>query len=326
MKIKKSFLICIFLLGVLSLGFVCAEDNSSLENMQDDALGEIAFEDSQSDVNILSASPQDSDSTQSNESDSGNKEDFNIFISTLNPIYPWTWSNPYDDDFFKDHGVEIWFWGNENETTGNTTIYLDDEVVYMCQGEFSDYVIEEFTLWQHYNGNGKHTVKVVYSGDENYNPVTETLDFDLKAYDCYIKNCHVVFELPSYVSGILTVKANGRTILTKDIEATYHRYIGYSSETYRFLMEGLDYGVNHIVVSFTGNKYSFDEPFEYFYNWTSKDIVPNHDNAAGNSSQFHREVRAGNDSKVSVGSVVAGNPLLVLALALSSAVLLPRRK
>ena len=68
MKIKKSFLICIFLLGVLSLGFVCAEDNSSLDNMQDDALGEIAFEDSQSDVNILSASPKDSDSTQSNES------------------------------------------------------------------------------------------------------------------------------------------------------------------------------------------------------------------------------------------------------------------
>ena len=47
MKIKKSFLICIFLLGVLSLGFVCAEDNSSLDNMQDDALGEIAFENSQ---------------------------------------------------------------------------------------------------------------------------------------------------------------------------------------------------------------------------------------------------------------------------------------
>ncbi|MER2013805.1 MAG: hypothetical protein ABS871_04090 [Methanobrevibacter sp.] len=70
MKIKKSFLICIFLLGVLSLGFVCAEDNSSLDNMQDDALGEIAFEDSQSDVNILSASPKDSNSTQSNESDS----------------------------------------------------------------------------------------------------------------------------------------------------------------------------------------------------------------------------------------------------------------
>ena len=91
-------------------------------------------------------------------------------------------------------------------------------------------------------------------------------------------------------------------------------------------MEDLDYGVNHIVLSFTSNKYSFDEPFEYYYNWTSKDIVPYQDNAAGNSSEFHGEVMAGNDSKVSVGVVDAGNPLLVLALALSSAVLLPRRK
>ena len=74
------------------------------------------------------------------------KKILTFFISTLNPIYPWTWSNPYDDDFYKHHGVEIWFLGNENEATGNTTIYLDDEVVYMCQGEFSSYIIEEFTL------------------------------------------------------------------------------------------------------------------------------------------------------------------------------------
>lgn len=47
MKIKKSFLICIFLLGILSLSFVCAEDNASQDNLQGEVPGEIAFENSQ---------------------------------------------------------------------------------------------------------------------------------------------------------------------------------------------------------------------------------------------------------------------------------------
>ena len=47
MKIKKSFLICIFLRGILSLGFVCAEDNASQDNLQGEVPGEIAFENSQ---------------------------------------------------------------------------------------------------------------------------------------------------------------------------------------------------------------------------------------------------------------------------------------
>ena len=133
--------------------------------------------------------------------------------------------------------------------------------------------------------------------------------------------------LPSNVSGVLTVKANGRTILTEDIKATYHRYVDYSKESYRFALEGLDKGVNRIEVSFRcdSDMYSFDEYFEY-YNATSNATVPNQDNNTSVNSTFHREVSAGNDSKVSVGGVAAGNPLLVLALALSSVVLLPRRK
>ena len=224
------------------------------------------------------------------------------------------------------------------DTTGNTTVYLDDEVIYRSQGEFSHYLVSEEILWQHYNGNGEHTVKVVYSGDDRYNPTTETCSFSLNAYYCNIEeDGSLFFELSSDVSGVLTVKANGRTILTKDIEATYHRYyIGYSSETYRFALDDLDSGANLIEVSFTSDRYSFDESFEY-YNHASNDKVSNQTdvnsisedaviNQTDGNSTFNREVRAGNDSKISIEKETAGNPLFVLALALSSAVLLPRRK
>ena len=321
MKIKKSFLIGIFLLGVLSLGFVCAGDNSSLDNMQDDALGESAVEDSQSDVNILRASPQDSDLTQSNES--GDKENLDIILYTLDHIYPWSWAYSDGDS---GPGVDIWCF-NEYEMTGNSTVYLDDEVIYEGQGEFPD-LIHVSTLWEHYNGNGQHTVKIVYSGDDNYNPLTKSRNFNLSAYICELDGNVVFLSLPSAAPGVLTVRTNGRTILTKDIVEDYISQPYGSKKTLRFALDGLDSGVNHIAVSFTSDwtMYSFDESFEYYYNGTSNGAVPNQDNASGNSSEFHREVRAGNDSKVSLGSVVAGNPLLVLALALSSAVLLPRRK
>ena len=327
MEIRKSFLIGIFLLGVLSFGFVCAADDASLDDMQGNASGEIAIEDCQSDTDKLSTSLEDSDS-QPGESDTVDKEDPDIQISCPNTIYPWTWR--YLD--YKYWGIDIYFSFWETNPTGNTTVYLDDEVVY--QGEFLQYLLEEDKLWQHYNGNGRHTVKVVYSGDDNYNPATKTCDFELDAYCCNIEDDSLVFELSSAHSGVLTVKANGRTILTRYIEATYARAIGLHSEIYRFALEGLDSGANLIEVSFTSDNYpfgftsdiySFVEYFEY-YNPASNNTVPNTNDNTSDSSIFHREVRAGSDSKVSAGDVVAGNPLLVLALALSVAVLLPRRK
>ena len=327
MEIRKSFLICIFLLGVLSCGFACAANNSSLDDVQGNASGEIAIEDSQSDTDKLSTSLEDSDS-QPGESETVDKEDPDIQIYSPNPIYPWTWRY-YDYKFW---GIDVYFSFWETTPTGNTTVYLDDEVVY--QGEFTKYLIEDDKIWQHYNGNGRHTVKVVYSGDDNYNPVTKTRDFELDAYCCNIEDDSLVFELSSAHSGVLTVKANGRTILTRYIEATYARAIGLHSEIYRFALEGLDSGANYIEVSFTSDNYplgftsdiySFVEYFEY-YNPASNNAVPNTNDNAGDSSQFHSKVRPVSDSKVLAGDAAAGNPLLLLALALSAAVLLPRRK
>ena len=320
MEIRKSFLICIFLLGVLSCGFVCAQDNSSLDNMQDDASGEIAIEDSQSDANILSASSQDSLLTQSD--GPGDKKDLDIILYTLDPIYPWSWS---DSDGDSGPGVDIWCF-NEYEMTGNSTVYLNDEVIYEGQGEFPE-LIDESTLWQHYNGKGEYTVRIVYSGDDNYNPLTDSISFYLSAYICELDDNVLSLVLPSDVTGVLTVKANGRTILTEDIKKSYDYYY-YGIETYRFALEGFDSGLNHLGVSFGSdrNMYSFDESFEYYYNGTSNSTIPNQDNNTNDSSAFHREVRPGSDSKVSAGDVASGNPLLLLALALSAAVLLPRRK
>lgn len=310
MKFRKSFLIGIFLLGVLSLGFACADDGTS---------GEMAIENSQSDTDKLSTSLEDSN-PQPAES-AGDKEDVYIYFFGEDPIYPWTWS---DSDGDSGPGIDIYFDDRDN-TTGSTTIYLDGEVLYVHQGKFSHYLVDEETLWQHYNGNGRHTVKVVYSGDDRYNPATETCDFDLNAYCCDIEDDCLVFELSSDVSGFLTVKANGRIIFAQDIDATYARYGGYLYEIHMFPLEDVDSGANLIEVSFTSDRYSFDEFFEY-YNPASNGTAPNPDDNADDASQFHKEARAGSDSKVSAGDAAAGNPLLALALALSAAVLLPRRK
>ena len=317
MKIEKSFLICIFLLGVLSLGFVCAEDNSVSDT---DAPGEIAAEDSRSDVNKLAASPEDLDSAQSDESNSGDKEDLDSILYMESTVYPWTWADTEDGDR-GPRGFQF-FWLYEYELTGNTTVYLDDEVLNVYSGD-SYVVISPETLWQYYHGKDKHTVKFVYSGDDKYNLTTNAADYYMLTHSCELDGDVVHVNVPSNVSGVLTVKANGRTILTKDIKATYAKYEYYRAETYRFSLEGLDSGVNHIEVIFKcdSDMYSFDESFEYYYD-ASKDVVPNQ---TSDGSTFHREVSAGNDSKA-VGSVAAGNPLLVLALALSSLVLLPRRK
>lgn len=316
----------------MSIGFVCAEDNSAL----DEGSGEIAVEDSQSDVNILSASPEDgdSDSAQSDESNSGDKKDLDFIIYTLDEIYPWSWAYSDGDS---GPGIDIWCF-NEYEMTGNSTLYLDDEIIYEGQGEFPE-LIYDGTLWQHYNGKGNYTFKIVYSGDDNYNPVNESRSFYMAAYVCELEDNVLYLGLKSSVSGVLTVKANGRTILTEDLEGDYITQWYESEKVRRFALKGFDSGVNHIEVSFTSNwkLYSFNESFEYYYNGTSNKSfeynyngtsngpVPNQDNNTNDSSTFHRDVRAENYSKA-VGSVAAGNPLLVLALALSSAVLLPRRK
>ena len=309
-------------MGVLSLGFVCAADDASLDDMQGNASGEIAIEDSQSDTDKLSTSLDDSDS-QGGESETGDKEELFIYIYCRSLIYPWTWMDDDGDTYPGYPGAYIGFEADAN-TTGNTTIYLDDEVVYSHKGEFSNYLVDEQTFWQHYNVNGWHTVKVVYSGDDRYNPATESADFELDAYYCDIEEDCLVFELSKDITGVLTVKANGRTVFTKDIGVASATLVDHS-QIHRFALEGLDSGANYIEVSFTSDSYSFDEYFEY-YNPSSNDTAPNPDSNISDGSPSHRQVRPASDSKVSAGDVAAGNPLLLLALALSAAVLLPRRK
>lgn len=297
MKIKKSFLICMILLAIITLGVVCAEDNATLDNYTiENTQDEIVGEENIANENNLKDSVGNNDFNSyyiSNSTLENNGEDQNIDLAdyysiySLDPIYPWSWS---DSDGDSGPGIDIYLdtYGKYN-ISGNTTIYLNDKLIDEISGEFN-YLIDEYTLWNNYNGKGIYTVKVVYSGDNNFKPTNKTSDFRLSSYICNIENDIVIVTLPSDVSGDLTIKVNEKNMIQKRINATY-AYVPYSYERYRIELDGLENGKNYTVeVDFNGNseKYSFTESFNLIYKKICPiDILLIDDNGYYYSYEYH---------------------------------------
>ena len=267
MKFKISLLITIILLLIFTAGIVCADDEPIDDSLNQSTQDNITvFEDAiiadeSSDEKQDDYSPVEDEYLNSSDS----KKD--IYITIYSPtIHPWTWA---DSDGDSGPGIDIWMDNYENpeyEPAGNTTIYFNGEIVETFQG-IGHYLISDGDIWEKYDGKGYYTVDVVYSGDDNFNPASETVKVYISGYECSIDNNIVYLQLPSYVSGVLKVKANGKTYKER-IYATYHRYMGYSSETYRVELEGLKSGESYKVkVKFKGNSEicDFTESFKIDY-------------------------------------------------------------
>ncbi|MDO5831398.1 MAG: hypothetical protein Q4Q14_01040 [Methanobrevibacter sp.] len=187
-----------------------------------------------------------------------------INVYSLEYIYPWTWD---DSDGDSGPGIDIYVYSyiEDYQPAGNTSIYLNDKLIDTLQGAF-DYLIDEEMLWRDYSGPGNYSVKVCYGGDENFKPANETFIFKLSHYACYCEDGMVHVDLLSDVSGVLTVKVNGKTISTKKVKATYASYASLCAESYEIALSGLKTEENNIVeVEFKDNagKASFYESFNY---------------------------------------------------------------
>ena len=250
MKITKLILVSLLLLTVTVSAASAADTNTTLEESD----------------SILT---QDEDTSieETNQTETI-KEDPNLVVETLNTVYPWSWA---DSDSDSGHGVDInlrsYDW--QSQPKGNLSIYLDNKILAKCQDK-SGYHIDEETLWKHYTDNGYHRVKVVYSGDGQFNPKTKTCTFYLKAYSCSLtKKGTVKLSLPSDVEGKLTVKANGKTICSKRISGTYENiYSKYREETHKVQLKGLKKNVKYrIDIYFKGKthtvKYSIRLSYHY---------------------------------------------------------------
>ena len=298
MKNKKLFLICMILLAIFTLGVVCAEDNATSGNYTIENTHEyiVSGENIANENNIKESvgdkdhnSYYSSNSTLENNGENQNNDLADYYlIYSLDPIYPWSWS---DSDGDSGPGIDIYLdtYGRYN-ITGNTTIYLNDKIIDEIPGEFH-YLINEDTLWNNYHEKGTYTVKVVYSGDDNFKPTNITSDFILSTYICNIENDIVYVTLPSYVSGDLTIKVNEKNMTRKRINATYAAYLSYSYERYKIELDGLKNGENYTVeVDFKGDseKYSFAESFSIISNKIfSIDIFLIDDNGYYMSYRYH---------------------------------------
>lgn len=187
----------------------------------------------------------------------------NIIIDSNGLPYPWSAADTY-----RTTGISVYFdWSYYlDQPTGKATVYVDNKYV----GKFDankSYHMALDKVWKYYTANGFHSVKVVYQGDDNYMAATETYSFYLAKYYCDITKKGVVeTELSSDVSGVLSIKVNGKNIATKNIKATYASKMTYTSELYRTALKGLKKNVkNTVVVNFKAKskKNSFTEYFYY---------------------------------------------------------------
>lgn len=280
---KKLLLINVLLILLFSLASVSATNNITSDNDYSLANGEeieirdniridyeshTSRENTITSENLLKSNPLNMTEEKSindlnifTEPPNPEKMNVTLILYTLNYIYPWTW---IDSDGDSGAGIDISLYSESSEfiPTRNTTIYFDDEVITVNQGEFTTLIPEE-TLWAKYTGKGTHRVTAVYSGDENFNPANDSIEFVLSHYSCDISNTGIVtVELSPSISGCITVTVNGKSY-TQRVTATDNiRYPGY--EEYKFSLIDLKKN-DTIKVDFKDNsdKYSFFETFRY---------------------------------------------------------------
>ena len=258
MKFKGLFLALMIFIAILSICAVCAEDNSTADGIEGICEDTIMANESGDEASLSDA--------------------FEISADPSEDIYPWSWA---DYQGRSGPGVTVVVYNKYSNycPANNMTLYLNGNAVDTISWDVnrSDYSYEwgfipEDTIWANYNGKSYSVLNLIYPGDEKFNPVNITKSIAVSSVKCNIKNAVVNVAISSDTSGVLTVKANGKTY-TKSVKATYEsQYSKYAPKSYEFDLKGLlKYGANSIEVTFkdSSKRYSFKDTFKY----TSKCLI-----------------------------------------------------
>ena len=161
-------------------------------------------------------------------------------------------------------------------TGGNVSIYMDGELdTVLTQSDLKDYSywfdlkeqdvpdkVFEYQLWPKYGEDGTHTVSVVYSGDETFDPANRTFNYTVSSHGLWGYGSDIKVTLPYDASGVLTYTVNGKSSKINVDYVPESEYLGYTEYKIELHGFGLKEGENYTVdISFKGknNKYSFKE-------------------------------------------------------------------
>lgn len=238
--LATSFII--FLILIICGGFVSAQDNSTQN---------IEFEEVSEDVQI--------DKNQqivlsSNESGTTieDKKDANFDIGFEEVFIQNCWTRP--------EGPSIFIYPAAENMTGNFTVHIDNK--YYTTGGVDDFLDPFNEIWAPFYGLGNHTIKVQYSGDDTYKPLTKTHIFRVELINIRMPNEEYVLEndaisisMVPKSSGTATLYINGekkKTIKVKPLDDDAAD-VGYANNVYIELDEYVKFGETYNVsVTFNG--------------------------------------------------------------------------
>lgn len=194
--------------------------------------------------------------------------EYNIFVSDEKPSmeinigYPevfYIWEDWSDVEEYI-HDIEVL--SNYN-LTGKVTVIHDNEIKEYARTNIN-YEEPKFSEL------GKHTITVIYSGDNHFHPVNKTITYEILNYICRIKDTGVVdVILPWYELGTLTVYVDNKKYATKQITTESYGVIGEYQISLNTLQKYKNYDVK---VRFSGENIKFTQkktisltyPFEIY--------------------------------------------------------------
>ena len=239
--LATSFII--FLILIICGGFVSAQDNST-QNME--------FEEINEDVQI---DKNEQIVLSSNESGTTieDKKDANFDIGFEEVFIQNCWTYPDGPSFFIYPAAE--------NMTGNFTVHIDNK--YYTTGGVDGFLdLFSNEIWAPFYSLGNHTIKVKYSGDDTYKPLTKTHIFSVELINIRMPNEEYVLEndaisisMVPKASGTATLYINGEkkeTIKVKPLDDDAAD-VGYSNNVYIELDEYVKFGETYNVsVTFNG--------------------------------------------------------------------------
>lgn len=190
MKLNKLVLVSIFLLAIFALSAVSASDDVSFDNLTGDEIEDPLCE-SQADY-VLDENQEDILESSDNDLLS-DKKDSGMEVTIVDEDkYPWD-----DTEFLTGRYDEYYFAVKfPNKVTGKLSLFIDDNLK-------AEKNITSKTHYLHLNtesynlASGKHTAKMVYSGDGDYSQATWTGNFELVPYKIDCDN--VIYETTEFL-------------------------------------------------------------------------------------------------------------------------------
>ena len=180
--------------------------------------------------------------------------EYNIFVSDEKPSmeidisYPevfYLWSYMSDTEEYV-YNIEVL--SNYN-LTGKVTVIHDNEI--------KEYAGTNIKYEEpKYSEPGKHTITVIYSGDDHFHPVNKTITYEILNHLCKIKDTGVVdVILPGDELGTLTVYVDNKKYATKHTAVSGDLY-----ESYRISLNTLQKYKNYgVEVRFSGKNLKFTQ-------------------------------------------------------------------